>query len=100
MSTRPKLERPKRSFRLGCKCTTQAALEAIQKSGQDPEQFVRRHAAGDFGDVSEEVKELNESAIKENDTIISVYQTKLGQTIWVVTDCFRTETVILLPAEY
>ena len=67
--------------------------------------LMMRHLAGDFGDVSEDSKEQNAQAIKDEDgMIMSVYKaiaTKKGdlQDIWIISYVAQNTTV-LLPEEY
>lgn len=59
-----------------------------------------RHAGGDFGDVSEEDKALNEEAVDTGDRILSSYHDRNGVKFWIITEWDRSATTILLPHEY
>ena len=59
-----------------------------------------RHAAGDFGDVSEEDWALNEEAVEIGDRILSAYHDRNGIKFWIITEWDRSATTILLPADY
>ena len=63
--------------------------------------FLARHHAGDWGDLCEEDKEVNEEALKEGQEgrLMSVYKHG-GTTIWIITEWDRSVTTILLPSEY
>jgi hypothetical protein len=47
-------------FSLGQIVATPSALEALQKAAQTPTEFVKRHARGDWCDVCEEDRQLND----------------------------------------
>jgi hypothetical protein len=92
-------------FSLGQMLATPGALEAIEESGQTPDEFVARHAAGDWGDLSEEDRQLNEISVKDGSRILSAFLTANGVKIWVITEATddegnRAATTILLPDEY
>lgn len=70
-------------------------------------QSINRHKNNDWGDCCEEDWNSNDSAIIENNRIISVYHLpqdlkKLhrNEKIWIITEGDRTYTTILFPAEY
>ena len=46
-------------FPLGQVVATPGALEALAASGENAASFLRRHVAGDYGDVCEEDKRLD-----------------------------------------
>lgn len=95
--------RPK--FSLGQCVATPSALEALEASGEPANQFLRRHVGGDWGDVCEEDKALNNQALVDGSRILSAYQTSAGVKIWVITEAMgdtgeRASTCILTPEEY
>ena len=59
-----------------------------------------RHTGGDFGDVSEEDRALNEEAVETGDRILSAYHDRNGVKFWIITEWDRSATTILLPSEY
>ena len=59
-----------------------------------------RHKSGDFGDVCEEDKALNEEAVETGDRILSAYIDRNGIKFWIITEWDRSATTILLPSEY
>src|SRR5262249_45763559 len=92
-------------FDLGMIVSTAAALKAIQDSGQEPADFVNRHAFGDWGTVFAEEKERNDHAVTAGGKIVSEYRTGNGIKIRIVTapadaDGRRATTTILLPSEH
>ena len=72
-------------FSLGQIVATPAALRAIESSGQSPADFVRRHAAQDWGDLDKEDKQLNDQAVQDGSRILSAYHTSNGTKVWIIT---------------
>ena len=85
---------------------TPGALEALQARGVAPRDLVDRHLYGDYGEVPEEVRDLNDAQVKNGGRILS--HDRIGEDraeIWVITDAVgdngrRSHTTILLPSEY
>lgn len=91
---------PNPLFPLGQVVATPDALEVLEKSKQTPELFLRRHGSGDWGDCGNADKAENELSVREGFRIFSVYHTRDGEKIWVITEADRSSTCILLPDEY
>jgi hypothetical protein len=87
-------------FDLGTAVGTPGALAAIREAGQSPADFLRRHAGGDWGDVDGHDWKQNQIALREGGRLMSAYQTRNGETVWVITEADRSATTILLPSEY
>src|SRR5438552_11918976 len=92
-------------FLLGRLAATPGALEALEASGQEPSFFIARHASGDYGEVNDEDRQLNDEALIHGDRILSAYRTLKGVKLWVITEAaddngHRAATTILLPDEY
>ena len=87
-------------FMLGQPLCTPGALEALHESGQTPDFFLQRHLSGDWGEVGEEDRLLNDHALQEGSRIVSAYRTLKGTKIWVITEADRNSTCLLLPEEY
>jgi len=63
------------------------------------EEGLRRHAAGDWGDLDPEDIRSNEDALNHGDRLLSAY----GQgeaRFWIITEWDRSVTTILLPEDY
>ena len=95
--------RPK--FSLGQVVATPAALEAINEAGQTPDFFLDKHSQGDWGELGDEDKWLNDLAVVSGERILSAYRTLLNVRIWIITeavgdDGHRPSTTILLPEQY
>ena len=92
-------------FLLGQIVATPGALDALEESHQKPGEFLKRHAAGDWGEVSSDDARLNNESLQDGSRILSAYTTATGTRIWIITeaaddDGLRTATTILLPEEY
>lgn len=87
-------------FSLGQVVATPGALAALKESGESPAPFIARHVAGDWGELCDEDKSLNDEAVKDGTRIISAYCTAKGEKVWIVTEADRSVTTILLPNEY
>jgi hypothetical protein len=97
VSTIVRPHRPR--FPLGRLVATPGALQALADAGQDPMTFVRRHQAGDWGEVPEEDQQENEFSVTHGFRILSAYRTTRGVRIWVITEADRSASTILLPEE-
>jgi hypothetical protein len=92
-------------FSLGQLAATPGALEALQESGQTPDFFLARHAAGDWGEVDGEDWALNDESLVDGSRLLSAYRTLRDKKLWVITeaaddDGHRAATTLLLPEEY
>jgi len=92
-------------FKLGQVVATPGALEALEKAGQSPWEFLSRHIAGDWGLVCDEDKALNDEALKDGSRILSAYVLKTGVKVWIITEATddhgqRGASSLLLPDEY
>ena len=76
------------------------ALAAIEKSGQQPGDFLARHVSGDWGDVPPDDIKENELSLRHGFRLLSAYHTSAGDKLWVITEADRSSTCILLPNEY
>ncbi len=87
-------------FELGQIVGTPAGLDALRRAGQSPVDFLRRHANGDWGQVDGHDAKANAEALRDGGRIVSSYQTRQGETIWVITEADRSSTCLLLPSDY
>lgn len=87
-------------FKAGQVCATPGALEAMNNAGQSPVEFIGRHVAGDWGDVCEDDRKINEESLEHGLRLLSSYRTNEGVKLWVITEADRSLTTILLPEEY
>src|ERR1700693_3956710 len=87
-------------FDLGQLVATPGALAALEKAGQNPVEFLSRHVTGDWGEIPEEDKQENQFSLEGGFRLLSSYRTRVGDTIWVITEADRSHTTLLLPEEY
>jgi len=59
-----------------------------------------RHSLGDWGEVSEQDQKENDISLKKGYRILSVYEYADGETIWIITEGDRSQTIVLFPEEY
>lgn len=64
------------------------------------DQLIRRHAAGDWGDLDAEDLEENRQSLARGFRLFSAYNTKEGIRVWVITEADRSGTTALLPEDY
>ena len=79
---------------------TPGALVALVESQEDPKSFVVRHMKGDWGDLGPDGWAENEYAVRHGERLFSVYHTRHGRTLHLVTESNRYATTILLPEDY
>jgi hypothetical protein len=96
----PDLAHASPKFPLGQCVATPGALVALAFNGFEPYQFLARHVCGDYGDLSEEDKRLNDEAIETGGRILSAYILAGGEKIWVISEADRSSTCLLLPSDY
>ena len=87
-------------FDLGQLVATPGALAALEKSGQNPMDFLSRHVMGDWGELSEDDRKENQFSLEKGFRLLSSYQTNAKEWVWVITEADRSHTTILLPDEY
>lgn len=90
----------KRLFRLGDIYITPDAQGELHEADLAPSYLLQLHAAGDWGDLSQEDKDANDQAAKFGGRILSAYDMPNGEAVWIVTEADRKKTTILLPDEY
>jgi hypothetical protein len=88
---------PLRKFRLGQLLTT--ANASARLSEDDIWTAIRRHEAGDWGDVDAEHRQANEHALTARLRLFSVYHSASGLEFWVITEAHRCATTVMLPGE-
>lgn len=87
-------------FPLGQVVITRNALHTL--SAADVHQALRRHAAGDWGDVCEEDRQENEFSLDKHLRLFSAYHTTEipPRKFWIITEADRSATTVLLPEDY
>jgi hypothetical protein len=90
----------KRLFDFGQLVATPGALMALEKTGQNPMEFLSRHVTGDWGEIPEEDQRENQFSLENGFRLLSSYLTTAGDRVWVITEGTRSHTTLLLPDEY
>ncbi len=86
-------------FEPGRVVATPGALDAMEEAGTEPSELLRRHAAGDWGDLDGHDRRANERALKYGTRLLSSYPVGDGK-LWIITEGDRSATTMLLPSEY
>jgi len=87
-------------FPLGQVVAAPGALAALEKAGQQPQEFLSRHVLGDWGDLCNEDHNENQLNLKHGFRLLSSYRTLADVKLYVITEADRAVTTILLPEEY
>jgi hypothetical protein len=87
-------------FPLGRIVATPAALEALARANQQPDEFLHRHANGDWGDLDSHDIAENQLSLTPGFRLLSSYTTAAGDKLWIITEADRSATTLLLPEEY
>jgi len=85
---------------LGRILATPEALTAMERTGDAPSVFLRRHECQDWGIVGEDDWQRNDEALRDGLRIVSSYCLKDGTLIWIITEADRSISTILLPDDY
>lgn len=92
-------------FFLGAVVATPGALNLLSTLRIDPHALLHRHAQGDWGDLEDADRRLNDEAVVDGSRIFSSYLVGPGDKVWVITEAaddfgIRHSICILTPAEY
>lgn len=88
-------------FTLGRVYITPGAQATLVAVGIDPLMLLNRHAGGDWSELDEHDRLLNQLAVQSGeDRVFSVYTVAGAVTLWVITEADRSSTTLLLPREY
>jgi hypothetical protein len=79
-----------------------SGVDALVRAGQlDPVLYFFRHLCGDWGDLDDSDRRLNDAALQSGeDRLFSSYQVASDLTLWIITEWDRSVTTLLLPSEY
>ncbi len=61
---------------------------------------LRRHQAGDWGELVPEDRQSNDRALKTGGRLFSAYRSDNGVKFWVITEWDRSLTTVLLSEDY
>ena len=62
--------------------------------------LLARYMQGDWGNLCESDKQLNDSALKYGDRIFASYTDANYRKFWIITEADRSATTVLLPEDY
>lgn len=85
-------------FQLGNIVATANALRVL--THPDMIAGLRRHQAGDWGNLTDADKAENNTAMVEGSRILSSYHSANGTRFWIITEADRSATTVLLPEDY
>ena len=91
------------TFELGETVATAAIMETIETNNTFRKGVIEsfeRYQRGDWGDLCEEDKEMNDKAIKYNDDRILARYNLKGGDIYIITEYDRSYTTIMFCDEY
>jgi hypothetical protein len=96
---------PDVKFQPGQIVATPGALEALSRTGTNPDVLLRKHLTGDWGVVDSEDQEANDFALEDGGRLLSAYLLDDSTKVWIITEAVndgghRQSTCILLPDEY
>jgi hypothetical protein len=80
--------------------STRGVDELVTQGTLDPEPYLHRHFRGDWGDVDDEEAFINDKAFEYGGRLLSVYEITPTLRLWIITECDRSVTTLLLPSEY
>lgn len=86
-------------FQLGRCVATVGADDLLRRLSLNPYDLLSRHVCGDWGDLDESDKSLNQRALLDRSRLMSSYLVG-DKKVWVITDADWAVTTILLPSEY
>jgi hypothetical protein len=76
---------PSVSFDLDRVVATPGSLAALAAVGETPLPYITRHAVGDWGDLDDDDRRMNDLAAKLDERILSAYTLTDGTRIYVIT---------------
>lgn len=86
-------------FSLGHIVATPAVMTHLERHGINAQEYLARHARGDWGEVCKTDAAENTFAVTNGLRILSVYM-MANEKVWIITEADRSVTTLLFPAEY
>lgn len=87
-------------FQPGQLVMTAGVNDLIQQGVFDATAYIQRHLNGDWGDLCDEDRQANDTALIHGTRLLSSYQVAPAATLWIITEWDRSVTTLLLPNEY
>ncbi|MFJ5483751.1 hypothetical protein [Pectobacterium actinidiae] len=92
---------PKPRFSPGTMVMTIGVANLVEQGRLNPRSYLRRHLSGDWGDLDDGDRRLNDAALASGeDRLFSSYQVDGDLSLWIITEHDRSVTTLLLPNEY
>lgn len=85
-------------LRMGRLVVTPGVIIAL--TPDDIGRAIVRHVGGDWGDLDAHDWKRNDESLEHGGRLFSQYFAQDGTKFWIVTECDRSVTTILLPEEY
>ncbi len=85
-------------FSLGQTVSMRNALDSLHP--EDVLTSIARHQAGDWGELCEVDRQVNEQALAHGGRLFSVYHDRNGAKFYIITECDCSYTTVLLPEDY
>ena len=89
---------PQAKFPLGQIVATPTSLAAIHN--EEILNALSRHVRGDWGTLDAEDLQSNERALRSGGRLFSSYHSSQNVKFWIITECDRSVTTVLLPEDY
>ncbi|WP_025807862.1 hypothetical protein [Pseudomonas chlororaphis] len=86
-------------FSIGALILSPGIDRCMREGRLDPMSFLRRHARGDWGDVTDERWQDNDAGLQSGRSLESIYAVHRALSISIVTHADRSETRIALLSE-
>lgn len=86
-------------FHLGRTVATPGAIDLATRAGLTLASLLDRHHDGDWGNLCDDDRLANETALLHGDRLLSRYNVD-GGAFYVITEADRSSTTVLLPSEY
>ena len=89
---------PSPKFDLGQLVATPNALSVL--THDDMLSGLSRHIRGDWGNLDPEDRNANDRALQHGGRLFSAYVSINEVKFWIITECDRSATTVLLPEDY
>lgn len=93
-------DRNPQRFSLGEVVITTLAVLTLDQAGECSRCLLDRHAAGDWGELSQEEYKRNDWAVDNSEEVLSAYRMVTGETIYVITSPDRSRTIVMHSDEF
>ncbi|MBT2375316.1 hypothetical protein [Pseudomonas fluorescens] len=87
-------------FSLGALIFSATVDRLVRKGKLDPMPLLHRHLCGDWGEMCDQDKALNDDALKSHYRLFSAYEVPPHYRVWIITEADRSATTVLLPEDY